>query len=185
MALVPGREWRLDFWLDSRQVTCTQAEAAEPGTGTRELLSELCTDGYFWRGGDAVNMSVGQGDVQMSPMQVANMFAAVANRGPVLQPHVVRAVLGNDDEPVLVNEPEVLHEVPVSAEHFGIIEQGLVPGHNRRGGRDGLRHLQQLPPSPSPARPGRHRTSHASPMPGSAATTCSRSTARRTWSWPS
>ncbi len=124
--VVPGRDWRFNFWVDSREVTCTQADGAEPGSGTRELLTELCNEGYLWRGGDAVNMSVGQGDVQMSPMQVANMFAAVANRGPVLRPHVVRAVLENDGEPVLVNEPELLHEVPVAQEHLELIEQGLV-----------------------------------------------------------
>jgi penicillin-binding protein 2 len=46
-----------------------------------DVLSDLCNDGFRWRGGDAVNMSIGQGDVQTTPLQIANAFAAVANRG--------------------------------------------------------------------------------------------------------
>jgi penicillin-binding protein 2 len=71
-------------------------------------------------------MSIGQGDVQMSPLQVANMFAAVANRGTIMQPHVVRAVYDRTGETVLVNEPEPLRTVPVSADDLAYIEQGLV-----------------------------------------------------------
>ena len=124
--VVPGRDWRFNFWQDSREVTCTQAEGSAPGSSTRELLTELCDQGFLWRGGDAVNMSIGQGDVQMSPMQVANMFAAVVNRGTIMRPHVVRGVVDNVGAPILRNDPEVLHEVEVSPEDFATIEQGLV-----------------------------------------------------------
>uniref|UniRef100_UPI0035190C14 penicillin-binding transpeptidase domain-containing protein n=1 Tax=Euzebya sp. TaxID=1971409 RepID=UPI0035190C14 len=123
--VVPGREWRFDYWLDAKENYCVQAQAAAPGSYASQLYTELCNEGWLWRGGDLVNMSIGQGDLQMSPLQVANMFAAVANRGPVMQPHVVRAVFDSSDQPVLVNEPTELHSVPVSSEDLAFIEQGL------------------------------------------------------------
>ncbi|MGI9016699.1 MAG: penicillin-binding protein 2 [Euzebya sp.] len=124
--VVPGREWRFNYWLNARGTYCAQAQSATPGTYAAELFNELCSrQGAIWRGGDLVNMSIGQGDVQMSPLQVANMFAAVANRGVIMQPHVVRAIFDNADQPVLVNEPQQLHTVPVSADDLAFIEQGL------------------------------------------------------------
>ncbi|CAN5794276.1 penicillin-binding protein 2 [soil metagenome] len=125
--VVPGREWRYNYWQAARGNYCAQAQAADPGTHAAELFTELCSvQGAIWRGGDLVNMSIGQGDVQMSPLQVANMFAAVANRGTIMQPHVVRAVYDRTGETVLVNEPEPLRTVPVSADDLAYIEQGLV-----------------------------------------------------------
>ena len=123
---VPGREWRLEYWLNARDNYCAQAQSSSPGTYARQLLSELCNEGYLWRGGDLVNMSIGQGDLQTSPLQIANVFAAVANRGVVMRPHVVRAVLdGGGGDPVQVNQPEELHTVPVAPDDLAYIETGL------------------------------------------------------------
>ncbi|HUG86392.1 MAG TPA: penicillin-binding protein 2 [Euzebya sp.] len=125
--VVPGREWRFDYWLDARDNYCAQAQTAAPATYEAELFAELCSvQGALWRGGDLVNMSIGQGDLQTTPLQIANMFAAVANRGPVMVPHVVRAVLDEGDEPVMVNDPQLLHTVPVTAEDLDVIERGMV-----------------------------------------------------------
>lgn len=124
--VVPGREWRFNYWLDARDNYCSQAQAAVPGSSAAQLFTELCSpEGAIWRGGDAVNMSIGQGDLQTTPLQIANMFAAVANRGTIMTPHVVRSVVDAAGEQVLVNAPEVLHEVGVSPEHLDVIEQGM------------------------------------------------------------
>jgi len=67
--VVPGREWRRDFWLRYRDGYCERSERAQPGTLEQELLLDLCRFGGIWRGGDAVNMSIGQGDVLTTPLQ--------------------------------------------------------------------------------------------------------------------
>ncbi|HEX6713918.1 MAG TPA: penicillin-binding protein 2 [Thermoleophilaceae bacterium] len=41
-----------------------------------------------WSPGDNINLSVGQGDVQISPLQLATAYAALANGGTVLRPHL-------------------------------------------------------------------------------------------------
>ncbi len=46
-----------------------------------------------WYPGDTVNMSVGQGDILVTPLQLANLYAAIANRGPFYRPHVGKEIL--------------------------------------------------------------------------------------------
>jgi penicillin-binding protein 2 len=41
-----------------------------------------------WSPGDNINLSVGQGDVRISPLQMAVAYAAIANGGTVLRPHL-------------------------------------------------------------------------------------------------
>ncbi|HYZ27501.1 MAG TPA: penicillin-binding protein 2 [Thermoleophilaceae bacterium] len=51
------------------------------------LFKKKATD-RPWSPGDNVNLSVGQGDVQISPLQLAVAYAALANGGRVLRPHL-------------------------------------------------------------------------------------------------
>ncbi len=97
--VVPGRAWKQEFWESARDGYCAQAAAAEEGSYAEELYTELCSErGATWRGGDAVNMSTGQGDVQTTPLQMAHAYATVANGGTRVQPHVVEAIERRDGE---------------------------------------------------------------------------------------
>jgi penicillin-binding protein 2 len=46
-----------------------------------------------WRDGDTANLSIGQGPIDVTPLQAAVMIAAIANGGKVLQPQLVREVV--------------------------------------------------------------------------------------------
>lgn len=48
--------------------------------------------GSVWVGGDTVNLSIGQGDLTATPLQLANLVAAVVNGGTIYQPHVVNEI---------------------------------------------------------------------------------------------
>jgi penicillin-binding protein 2 len=126
--VVPGRAWKLDYWERTRTATCAQArslDVADPDGYQAEVLRELCDSGFVWRGGDSVNMSIGQGDVQTTPLQIANVFAAIANRGTLHTPHLTKEVLTPDGrvEPVA---PPPARALPVSAAHLDYIHRGLV-----------------------------------------------------------
>ena len=134
--VIPGRQWRNDYWLNARETYCTNAQTAAPGSYSAALFDDLCRFGNLWRGGDLVNMSIGQGDVQTTPLQVAASFAAIANDGVIMRPHVVRAVL-DDSGSMETVEPEVVGRLPLSPEDLGVIQEGLrlVTGPEGTAGR--------------------------------------------------
>jgi penicillin-binding protein 2 len=121
--VVPGREWKQEFWENNRDTYCAQARQSKDPYLV-DLFTDLCERGNVWRGGDAVNMSIGQGDVQTTPLQIANAFAAVANGGTLYRPHLADKLIRPDGEqtPVPV---EVIRKVPVSRRHLEVIDQGL------------------------------------------------------------
>jgi penicillin-binding protein 2 len=80
---VPDRAWRRAFWEDNKKEYCA---------GDSALYRELCRYGWRWQGGDDLNIAIGQGDVQVSPLQVASAYAAIANGGTVYAPHVGKEV---------------------------------------------------------------------------------------------
>ena len=47
-----------------------------------------------WTAGNTINMSIGQGDIGVTPMQLTNAYAALANGGTLYRPHVGGAALG-------------------------------------------------------------------------------------------
>ncbi|HVL32324.1 MAG TPA: penicillin-binding transpeptidase domain-containing protein, partial [Actinomycetota bacterium] len=88
---VPDREWKQNMWDANRKEYCRKFQR------TRERLWEdLCKTGYLWLPGDSANMSIGQGDVTATPMQMAMVYGAVANGGRVLEPRVALKVVRPD-----------------------------------------------------------------------------------------
>ena len=65
-----------------------------------------------WFGGDTLHMSIGQGDVLMTPLQLARVAAIFANGGNVLKPYVVAKVTGGRQP--YQSTPTVVRRVPVS-----------------------------------------------------------------------
>lgn len=51
-----------------------------------------------WRDGDTANFSIGQGELLVTPMQIARMMAVFANKGKLVTPYVVRAIGGESVE---------------------------------------------------------------------------------------
>lgn len=123
--VVPGPTWRREYWLQYRDGYCQQAAEAEPGSLEQELLEDLCRFGGLWRGGDAVNTSIGQGDVLSTPLQVAVSYQAIANGGVMMRPHVGDRVVATDGTLVRVIEPESIGDLGLSAESLGAIRRGL------------------------------------------------------------
>jgi penicillin-binding protein 2 len=59
------------------------------------------TVGYVerpWSIGDWANLSIGQGDLLVSPIQMAQAYAAVQNGGTLVTPHVAKEIRGQDDK---------------------------------------------------------------------------------------
>jgi penicillin-binding protein 2 len=83
-----------------------------------------------WRTGDSVNMAIGQGDIQVTPLQLANAYAALLDDGRVHRPHIGSMVL--EDPPngnaIIRDEitPEVTRQIAVPAAWRASIMEGLM-----------------------------------------------------------
>lgn len=64
-----------------------------------------------WVGGDTLSCSIGQGFMEATPLQLANMVAMVANKGKIYKPHILKEVRDPvTDEVIQTVKPEVLFE---------------------------------------------------------------------------
>jgi len=85
------------------------------------------TRGEVWWVGDTVNLSIGQGDLLASPLQVARMMAAVANGGTLYRPYIIERIgSAGGVEPEQVTLPEVVGTLPISPEHLAAIQEALL-----------------------------------------------------------
>jgi penicillin-binding protein 2 len=97
-----------------------------------DLAWKLASIGESWFPGDTVNLSVGQSYLLSTPLQIANLLAAVGNGGTLYRPQLVQRIV----EPVgpeQVNQPEVLARLPVSPDHLATIRaalEGVVSGRH-------------------------------------------------------
>ncbi len=63
-----------------------------------------------WVGGDTVNMSIGQGFLNATPIQMANMIAMIVNEGVIYKPHLLKEVRDSISGEILEKiKPEILH----------------------------------------------------------------------------
>ncbi len=97
-----------------------------PDAAWKKRYNENYPEYQMWLPGDTVNMAIGQGDMLTTPLQMALVYAGLANDGDVMKPHVLKDVLGSDGEAIRTIEPEVLRSTGVSADVLGVVERGLV-----------------------------------------------------------
>jgi penicillin-binding protein 2 len=86
---------------------------------------KLETYGDYWATGDAVNLSIGQGFLQVTPLQLANAYAAIANGGELLRPYVVSALIDADGADEAVGKRVVRGRLPVSAATMKALQSAL------------------------------------------------------------
>ncbi len=73
-----------------------------------------------WYPGDTVNLAVGQGDILVTPLQLATLYAAIANRGPYYRPHVGKEIITYLGEQVSTIQPQQLGDITVRDNELGI-----------------------------------------------------------------
>ena len=74
-----------------------------------------------WFGGDTLHMSIGQGDVLTTPLQMARVAATVANGGDVLKPYSVQKITNSDNNTIAFQSVRtVIRHVPVSAANISL-----------------------------------------------------------------
>jgi penicillin-binding protein 2 len=84
------------------------------------------TIGDFWARGDAINLSIGQGFLLATPLQMANAYAAIANNGSLLQPFLVEfAQDPQTGEQERIGERDGIRRLPIEREQLQEIQSAL------------------------------------------------------------
>jgi penicillin-binding protein 2 len=78
-----------------------------------------------WLTGDTYNMSIGQGFVLATPLQVANATNAIANGGHLLKPQIVAGISDSEDQLIKTIEPQEIRRIPVDQQNLDLINQGM------------------------------------------------------------
>ncbi len=136
---VPGRETSRRQWEQSKDEVCARAELGYPEVDDRDRrrflersASENCMDGWQYRPGDAVNFAIGQGDLAVTPVQLATSYAAIANGGTLWRPQIAAGTQRPDGSDVTDFAPEQLGRVLIEPESLQIVQDGLA-GVNTNG----------------------------------------------------
>ncbi len=77
-----------------------------------------------WRGGDYTNMIIGQGDVLVTPMQIAVAYGAIAT-GKLMKPHLLKEVRNSQGDVVYTVQPEEIGTPDVNNDHLAYVREGL------------------------------------------------------------
>lgn len=82
------------------------------------------TRGEQWYIGDTYNLSIGQGDLLVTPLQASIWTSAVANNGTIVRPHVAMQISGTDKNIQKLDFPPTKTNI-VSSETLAIVRQGM------------------------------------------------------------
>ena len=94
-----------------------------------------------WNSLTVLSLSIGQGELGCTPLQLANLAAIVANRGYYYIPHIVKRIEGQDS---LDRRFYERHYTMVDPKHFEPIVDGMWRGVNRPGGTSWRAQLEGL-----------------------------------------
>jgi penicillin-binding protein 2 len=78
-----------------------------------------------WYIGDTYHLSIGQGDLLVTPLQVSSYMAAVANGGILFKPQIVNKITDASGNLVKELKPEVIRENFIKPEYLQVVREGL------------------------------------------------------------
>lgn len=82
---------------------------------------------YKWYSPATISNSIGQGEVLLTPMQMVNFTAAIANRGYFYTPHVIKNITGVDTIPTKYTEK---HKTTIDPQYFDPVIEGMHDVYN-------------------------------------------------------
>lgn len=79
----------------------------------------------YWSVGDTINVSIGQGHLTVTPLQLACSIAAIANGGDYYRPRLVKRLQDAEGRVVREFAPEVTHRLQVASQHIETVRSGM------------------------------------------------------------
>jgi penicillin-binding protein 2 len=120
---LPSPRWRAR--VDELELACERKHHV-PSCGI--------ADGRPWSIGDNINLAVGQGDVQVTPLQLAVAYAAIANGGTIVRPHLGLEVQSADGGVLRRIDPRPVRHLNINPAYLAAIRAGLRAAASQPGG---------------------------------------------------
>ena len=96
------------------------------GRKGRIPTGDYYTDQYFkhdrWHVLNTISNAIGQGQVELTPIQLANMTATIANRGHYYTPHIIKKIDGEDIDDPHFTDPKY---TTIAKKHFEPVIEGM------------------------------------------------------------
>jgi len=155
---VPDRAWKRSTWEQTKEATCRRSTSGYPEVAATDparagyleaLAVENCASGYQYRAGDAANFAIGQGDITVTPLQLARAYAAIANGGTLWTPQVAAATQRQDGTDRTPIAPVAAGTVPLSPQVRAFLDEALQGVITEGTGAGGVR---RMAPDDLPAR---------------------------------
>ena len=122
------RAYKKSWFAQNKDFYCNYKDRASKAQQTPFLLllaQENCVDGDKIRAGDAVNFAIGQGDTVVTPLKLAQMYAAIGNGGTIWQMMVGKAIVKTDGTVVKTMVPKKLGSLSASAATLDFLHGAL------------------------------------------------------------
>ena len=122
---IADRHWKLAYFKAMKSYYCKLDE--EPGSDFIHVFAhEFCLEGNYYREGDAVNYSIGQGDTIVTPLQLARAYAALSNGGTLWKPQLAKAIVSPSGKVVKRFKPKATAHVKASKSSMRYVDQALL-----------------------------------------------------------
>lgn len=88
----------------------------------------------IWHPGETLSVAIGQGYVEVTPLQLVSAYAAIANNGFLYRPYIVRKIENREGETVKEFQPELVRKIELPPGVFEATKEGLFQVANAPGG---------------------------------------------------
>jgi penicillin-binding protein 2 len=104
------------------------------------------TKGSSWVDGDTYNLSIGQSDLQVTPLQLTTAYCVIANSGTLYKPQIVNKIIsgsGKDASIIKAFSPQIVRQSFIDQENLQIVREGMRDGVAKSYGGSAM--LNDLP----------------------------------------
>jgi penicillin-binding protein 2 len=124
---IPTRQWLYYLWKDNAHTGQNWCKYGKRnGSYLQQIEYQDCQNGWQWEPGQAAIAAIGQGYVTVTPLQLANAYAALANGGTLYSPRVGQAFISPTTGQVVQKiNPPVIRHLPVSGTTLAYIRNAL------------------------------------------------------------
>ena len=129
-----------------------QAMFASAGIGSKTGIGLPETAGILpgrqrwkdWNVGDTALISIGQGKIQVTPLQAASYVAAIANGGMLWRPYLVREIRNPELRKRTVTRPVLRGKLAATPQNIAFVREGMYLAVNEAGGGAGRARLSEI-----------------------------------------